>query len=470
MTPQAALALAKEHKAKMVDFKFVDFIGIWHHFSVPVMELTEKSFAEGFGFDGSSLRGWMPINTSDMLIKPQAETAAMDPFTKEPTLSMICNVIDPLTHEPYTKDPRHITQKAEKYLKETGIGDTAYFGPEAEFFIFDNIQYDQSENQGFYFIDSVEGSWNSGKDEGQNLGYKPRYKEGYFPVPPLDSQQDIRTEMVLCMQQMGIHVECQHHEVATAGQAEIDMRFAPMLKMADHLMWFKYIVKNIAKKNNKTATFMPKPLFKDNGSGMHTHISIWKGDTNLFAGDGYGGLSQMGLHFIGGILKHAPALLAFCCPTTNSYRRLVPGYEAPVNLAYSCRNRSAAIRIPMYSNSPKSKRVEFRTPDPSCNPYLAFPAMLMAGLDGIQNKLDPGAPLEKNTYQLSAEEKKGVPTVPASLETSIQHLEKDYEFLLKGEVFTKDVLETWIEYKMENEVNPVRLRPVPYEFNLYYDV
>ena len=456
--------------SKMVDFKFVDFIGIWHHFSVPVMELTEKSFAEGFGFDGSSLRGWMPINTSDMLIKPQAETAAMDPFTKEPTLSMICNAIDPLTHEPYTKDPRHITQKAEKYLKEIGVGDTAYYGPEAEFFIFDNIQYDQSENQGFYFIDSVEGSWNSGKDEGQNLGYKPRYKEGYFPVPPLDSQQDIRTEMVLCMQQMGIHVECQHHEVATAGQAEIDMRFAPMLKMADNLMWFKYIVKNIAKKNNKTATFMPKPLFKDNGSGMHTHISIWKGDTNLFAGDGYGGLSQMGLYFIGGILKHAPALLAFCCPTTNSYRRLVPGYEAPVNLAYSCRNRSAAIRIPMYSTSPKSKRLEFRTPDPSCNPYLAFPAMLMAGLDGIQNKLDPGAPLEKNTYHLSAEERKGVPTVPASLEESIQHLERDHEFLLKGEVFTKDVIETWVEYKMENEVSPVRLRPVPYEFNLYYDV
>lgn len=470
MTPQAALALAKEQKAKMVDFKFVDLIGIWHHFSVPVLELTEKSFAEGFGFDGSSLRGWMPINTSDMLIKPQAETAAMDPFMKEPTLSMICNVIDPLTHESYTKDPRHIAQKAEKYLKETGIGDTAYYGPEAEFFIFDNIQYDQSENQGFYFIDSVEGSWNTGKDEGQNLGYKPRYKEGYFPVPPLDSQQDIRTEMVLYMQQMGIHVECQHHEVATAGQAEIDMRFAPMVKMADNLMWFKYIVKNVAKKNNKTATFMPKPLFKDNGSGMHTHMSIWKGDTNLFAGDGYGGLSQMGLHFIGGILKHAPALLAFCCPTTNSYRRLVPGYEAPVNLAYSCRNRSAAVRIPMYSNSPKAKRLEFRTPDPSCNPYLAFSAMLMAGLDGIQNKLDPGVPLEKNTYQLSAEERKGVPTVPASLEEAIKHLENDYEFLLKGEVFTKDVLETWIEYKMDNEVSQVRLRPVPYEFNLYYDV
>ncbi|MDO8526352.1 MAG: type I glutamate--ammonia ligase [Deltaproteobacteria bacterium] len=470
MTPQNVLALAKEKGAKMVDFKFIDFLGIWHHFSVPVRELSEDSFKEGFGFDGSSLRGWMPINASDMIIKANPESAVIDPFYTVPTLSMICNIYDPLTHENYNKDPRYIAQKAEKYLQSTGIGDTSYFGPEAEFFIFDNIQFDQSVNQGFYFIDSAEGHWNSGKDEGPNLGYKPRYKEGYFPVPPLDSQQDIRTEMVLCMEQMGIHVECQHHEVATAGQAEIDMRFSPLTKMADNLMWFKYIVKNVAKKNNKTATFMPKPLFGDNGSGMHTHISIWKDEKNLFAGDSYGGLSQMGLHFIGGILKHAPALLALCCPTTNSYRRLVPGYEAPVNLAYSCRNRSAAIRIPMYSKSPKSKRVEFRTPDPSCNPYLAFPAMLMAGLDGIENKLDPGAPMEKNTYTLTAEEQKEVPTVPASLEEAIQHLQKDYEFLLKGDVFTKDVIDTWIEYKMENEVNPVRLRPVPYEFSLYYDV
>ena len=470
MTPQAALALAKEQKARMVDFKFIDFLGIWHHFSVPLVELTEDSFKEGFGFDGSSLRGWLPINLSDMLIKPNPATAVIDPFMTTTTLSMICDVFDPVTHENYSKDPRFIAQKAEKYLKTTGIGDTAYYGPEAEFFIFDNIQFEQSTHQAFYFIDSKEGHWNSGTDEGPNLGYKPRYKEGYFPVPPLDSQQDIRTEMVLFMEQMGIHVECQHHEVATAGQAEIDMRFAPLTKMADNLMWFKYIVKNVAKKNNKTATFMPKPLFGDNGSGMHTHMSIWKDNKNLFAGDGYGGISQMGLHFIGGVLKHAPALLAFCCPTTNSYRRLVPGYEAPVNLAYSCRNRSAAIRIPMYSNSPKAKRVEFRTPDPSCNPYLAFSAMLMAGLDGIQNKLDPGAPLEKNIYKLSSEEQKDVPTVPASLDESLRHLEKDHEFLLKGEVFTKDVLETWLEYKWEHEVGPMRLRPVPYEFSLYYDV
>ena len=394
----------------------------------------------------------------------------MDPFTAEPTLSMICDVSDPITQENYSKDPRNIAKKAEQYLKKLGIGDTAYYGPEAEFFIFDNIQYDQSENQGFYFIDSAEGSWNTGRDEGPNLGYKPRYKEGYFPVSPLDSHQDIRTEMVLVMEQMGIHVECQHHEVATAGQAEIDMRFSPLTKMADNLMWFKYIVKNVAKRHNKTATFMPKPLFNDNGSGMHTHISIWKEDKNLFAGDGYGGISQMGLYFIGGILKHAPALLALCCPTTNSYRRLVPGFEAPVNLAYSCRNRSAAIRIPMYSMSPKSRRVEFRTPDSSCNPYMAFAAMLMAGLDGIENKMDPGAPLDKNIYKMTQEELVDVSSVPGSLEEAIQYLRKDHEFLLKGDVFTKDVIDTWIEYKMENEVNPMRLRPVPYEFNLYYDI
>ena len=470
MSPQSVLALAKEHKARMVDFKFIDFVGIWHHFSVPVIELTASSFEEGFGFDGSSLRGWLPINASDMLIKPDAKTAVMDPFTAEPTLSMICDVSDPITQENYSKDPRNIAKKAEQYLKKLGIGDTAYYGPEAEFFIFDNIQYDQSENQGFYFIDSAEGSWNTGRDEGPNLGYKPRYKEGYFPVSPLDSHQDIRTEMVLVMEQMGIHVECQHHEVATAGQAEIDMRFSPLTKMADNLMWFKYIVKNVAKRHNKTATFMPKPLFNDNGSGMHTHISIWKEDKNLFAGDGYGGISQMGLYFIGGILKHAPALLALCCPTTNSYRRLVPGFEAPVNLAYSCRNRSAAIRIPMYSMSPKSRRVEFRTPDSSCNPYMAFAAMLMAGLDGIENKMDPGAPLDKNIYKMTQEELVDVSSVPGSLEEAIQYLRKDHEFLLKGDVFTKDVIDTWIEYKMENEVNPMRLRPVPYEFNLYYDI
>ncbi|MBI4224029.1 MAG: type I glutamate--ammonia ligase [Deltaproteobacteria bacterium] len=470
MSPKNVLSMVKEQGPKMVDFKFIDFVGIWHHFSVPVAELTESSFEEGFGFDGSSLRGWMPIHISDMLIKPDPKTAVMDPFYLEKTLNMICNIIDPVTHEHYAKDPRYIAQKAENYLKETGIGETAYYGPEAEFFVFDNIQYDTDVNHGFYFIDSQEGHWNTGKEEGPNLGYKPRYKEGYFPVPPLDSLQDIRTEMVLLMEQMGIQVECQHHEVATAGQCEIDMRFAPMTKMADNLMWFKYIVKNVAKRNNKTATFMPKPLFNDNGSGMHTHISIWKGEQNLFVGEEYGGLSKTGLYFIGGILKHAPALLALSNPTTNSYRRLVPGFEAPVNLAYSSRNRSAAVRVPLYSNNPKARRIEFRTPDSSCNPYLAFAAMLMAGLDGVQNKIDPGLPLEKNTYQLSAEEAKTVPVVPGSLEEAIGHLEKDHQFLLKGEVFTEDVLRTWIEYKMENEVAPVRLRPVPYEFSLYYDI
>jgi len=470
MSAKNALALAKEQKAKMVDFKFVDFLGIWHHFSVPMAELTETSFNNGFGFDGSSLRGWMPIHTSDMLIIPDASTAVMDPFLKIPTLSIICNIIDPVTREPYIKDPRYIAQKAEKYLKDKGFGDIANFGPEAEFFIFDSIQFDQKVHEGYYKINSIEGRWNTGTDEGPNLGYKPRYKEGYFPVPPIDAHQDIRSEMVLEMENIGIHVECQHHEVATAGQAEIDMRYGPLLKMADHLMWFKYIVKNVAKRHNKTATFMPKPLFDDNGSGMHTHMSIWKGNENLFAGDQYGGLSEMGLHFIGGVLKHAKGLLAFCNPTTNSYRRLVPGFEAPVNLAYSSRNRSAAIRIPLYSKNVKARRIEFRTPDPSCNPYMAFSAMLMAGLDGVENKIDPGIPLEKNTYQLSAEEAKSVPVVPSSLEEAIACLKTDHTYLLKGDVFTEEVLATWMEYKQENEITPMRLRPAPYEFSLYYDV
>lgn len=470
MSPKNVLAMVKEQRARMVDFKFIDFPGTWQHFSVPVVELTESSFEQGFGFDGSSIRGWQPIHASDMLIKPDPATAVLDPFMQQPTLSMICNIIDPITREAYDKDPRHVASKAENYLKSTGMGETAYFGPEAEFFIFDHIQFDQSENQGFYYIDSVEGRWNSGKNEEPNLGYKPRYKEGYFPVPPSDAHQDIRSEMVLAMEDMGIHVECQHHEVATGGQSEIDMRFGPLTKMADNLMWFKYITKNVARRHHKTVTFMPKPLFNDNGSGMHTHVSIWKGEKNLFAGNGYGGLSVEALHFIGGILKHAPALLAFCCPTTNSYRRLVPGFEAPINLVYSGRNRSACIRIPMYSNSPKSKRIEFRTPDPSCNPYLAFAAMLMAGLDGIENKIDPGKPIDKNIYQLAPEEYKDIPTVPASLDAALEALQNDHEFLLKGDVFTRDVIQTWIQYKMDNEVSQVRLRPVPHEFNLYYDV
>ncbi len=470
MTPKEVLAFAKEQGTKMVDFKFMDFPGIWQHFSVPISELDESSFEEGFGFDGSSIRGWQPIHASDMLVIPDPATAIMDPFMREPTLSLICNIFDPITKEKYSRDPRHIAQKAEAYLKFTGVGDTAYFGPEAEFFIFDDIRYDSSTNYGFYFIDSVEGIWNSGREECPNLGYKPRYKEGYFPVAPTDSFQDLRTEMVLALQSVGINVECQHHEVATAGQAEIDMKFAPLVRMGDQLMWFKYILKNVAWRNKRTVTFMPKPLFGDNGSGMHTHVSIWKEGKPLFAGDRYAGLSQIALYAAGGILKHARALCAITNPTTNSYKRLVPGYEAPVNLAYSSRNRSAAIRIPMYSASPKAKRLEFRTPDPSCNGYLAFSAILMAVLDGIENRIDPGEPLDRDIYALSPEELANVPSAPGSLDEALDALEKDHEFLLKGDVFTPDVIETWLEYKRAKEVDAVRLRPHPYEFMLYFDI
>jgi glutamine synthetase len=470
MTPKEVLEFAKANGVKMVDLKFLDLPGIWQHFSVPISELDESSFEDGFGFDASSIRGWQPINASDMLVIPDPETAVIDPFMEVPTLSLICNIVDPITRERYTRDPRYIAQKAEEYLKFTGIADTAYFGPEAEFFIFDDIRYDSASNYGYYFIDSDEGIWNSGREEGPNLGYKIRHKEGYFPVPPSDTLQNIRTEMALVMEQVGIKVECQHHEVATAGQAEIDMRFAPLVKMGDQLMWFKYIIKNVARRHGKTVTFMPKPLYGDNGSGMHTHISLWKDGKPLFAGDRYAGLSEMALYAIGGILKHAPALCAFTNPTTNSYKRLVPGYEAPVNLAYSSRNRSAAIRIPMYSPSPKSKRLEFRTPDPSCNGYLAFSAILMAVLDGIENRLDPGEPLDKDIYALSPEELKNVPSTPGSLEEALNALEKDHEFLLKGGVFTQDVIDMWIEYKRLREVDPVKLRPHPYEFHLYFDI
>jgi glutamine synthetase len=465
-----ALSLIEKNKAKMVDFKFVDFPGVWQHFSVPVSELDEAAFDSGFGFDGSSIRGWQPIHASDMLIIPDPKTAVLDPFMHEKTLSLVCDIVDPITKEPYSRDPRYIAKKAENYLKSTGIADIAYFGPEAEFFIFDHISFDQTVNGGYYRIDSSEGRWNSGSDGDQNLGYKPRYKEGYFPVSPTDSQQDLRTEMVLEMEKVGIKVECQHHEVATAGQAEIDMRFTPLVEAGDKLLWFKYIVKNVARRNNKTVTFMPKPLFDDNGSGMHIHVSLWKGNDPLFAGDRYGGLSEMAMYFMGGMLKHARALSAICNPTTNSYRRLVPGFEAPINLAYSSRNRSASFRIPMYSSSPKAKRIEYRTPDPSCNGYMAFAAMLMAGLDGIQNKIDPGQPLDKNIYKLSPEELKDVGKAPGSLEEALKALRDDHEFLLKGDVFTQDVIDTWIDYKEEHEVNPMRLRPVPMEFNLYYDI
>ena len=470
MTPEQVLAFAKENGAKVVDIRFMDFPGIWQHFSVPISELEAGSFDDGFGFDGSSIRGWQPINASDMLVVPDAGTAKMDPFFEVPTLVLIGNIVDPITRESYTRDPRHIAFKAEAYLKNTGIGDTAFVGPEAEFFIFDDIRFESARNGAFYAIDSVEGTWNTGRDECPNLGYKPRHKEGYFPVPPTDKFQDMRTEMMLTLEQLGIDVECQHHEVATAGQAEIDMRFKPLLQMGDQLVWFKYVLKNVAARRGHTVTFMPKPLFEDNGTGMHTHLSIWKDDKPLFAGDKYAGVSQEALWAIGGILKHCKAVCAFTNPTTNSYKRLVPGFEAPVNLAYSSRNRSAAVRIPMYSPSPKAKRIEFRTPDPSCNGYLAFSAILMAALDGIENKIEPGDPLDKNIYDLPPEELAGIESAPGSLDESLAALAADHEFLLKGDVFTKDVIDMWIEYKTENEINPVRLRPHPHEFFLYYDI
>lgn len=470
MTPKDVVEFAKKNGVVMVDLKFIDYPGVWQHLSIPISEFDEGFFERGQGFDGSSIRGWQPIHASDMLLVPDPTTAVMDPIMAHPTLSLICNIYDPITREPYTRDPRHIAQKAEAFLKSSGVGDVAYFGPEAEFFIFDDVRFSQSSNEAFYAVDSVEGIWNTGRDEGPNLGYKPRHKEGYFPAPPTDSLMDLRTEICLTLEKVGIRVEAQHHEVATGGQCEIDMRFDSLTKMADKLMWFKYIIKNVAVKHGRTVTFMPKPLFGDNGSGMHCHQSIWKGENNLFAGDKYGGLSELGLHYTGGILKHAPATCAFTNPTTNSYRRLVPGFEAPVNLAYSSRNRSAAIRIPMLSTSPKAKRIEFRTPDPSCNGYLAFAAMLMAGLDGVEKKMDPGQPLNKNIYALSPEELKDIPSVPGSLEESINNLKKDNAFLKKGDVFTQDALDMWIEYKTDQEINPVKLRPVPYEFALYYDI
>ncbi len=472
MTPQEVMEFAKEKGVKMVDLKFMDLIGTWQHFSVPINQLDESSFEEGYGFDGSSIRGWQPIHASDMLVIPDASTAHIDPFlTYVPTMSMICNIFDPITKEAYSRDPRHVAQKAEAYLKSTGIGDTAFFGPEAEFFIFDGIRFDQNAHSGYYFIDSVEGWWNTGRDEGPNLGYKAKHGGGYFPASPSDSQTDIRMEMVQILQDAyGIEIEAEHHEVATAGQAEIDMKYAPLVQCADHLMRFKYVVKNVARKHGKTATFMPKPIFQDNGSGMHTHQSIWKDGKPLFAGDKYGGLSEMAMHYIGGLLKHAPALCALTNPTTNSYKRLVPGYEAPINLVYSSSNRSASIRIPMYSASPKAKRIEYRTPDPTCNGYLAFAAQLMAGLDGIENRIDPGEPLDKNIYGLSPEEMAGIPSTPGSLSEALDNLEKGHDFLLKGDVFTPDLIDMWISYKRKNEVDAINLRPHPHEFALYYDI
>jgi glutamine synthetase len=470
VTPKEILALIREKDVKAVDLRFMDFPGLWQHFTIPAETLGENTFEEGLGFDGSSIRGWKAINESDMLVLPQPDTAFLDPFCLESTLTIICNIQDPLTKEDYSRDPRNVARKAVNYMKSTGVADIAYFGPELEFFVFDNVRFDQAQNYGFYYLDSIEGAWNSGRDESPNLGYKIRYKEGYFPTPPTDSLQDIRTEMMMLMIQCGIPIEAQHHEVATGGQCEIDMRFSPLVDMADRVLKYKYIVKNVAKKHGKTATFMPKPLFQDNGSGMHVHSSLWKNGVNLFAGSGYAGLSDMGLYAIGGLLKHAPALCAFTNPTTNSYKRLVPGYEAPVNLAYSRRNRSASVRIPVYSPNPKAKRIEYRCPDGSSNPYLAFSAMLMAMLDGIKNKTRPGDPLDKDIYDLSPEELKDVPKAPGSLDAALDCLESDNEFLLQGDVFTDDVISTWIWYKREKEVDAIRLRPHPYEFYMYYDI
>jgi len=469
MGPQEVLEFAAKNSARQLDLRFSDIPGLQHHISYPISELEPDSFENGFGIDGSSIRGWAAINESDMLLIPDPATAFMDPFTEVPTLVMTGDVKDPITKQNYERDPRWIAKKAELFLKSSGVGDTAFFGAEAEFFIFDNVRFDQNAHSGFYFIDAEEGRWNSGREK-DNLGYRPRYKEGYFPVPPTDHYQDLRAEMVETMIKCGLYIECHHHEVATAGQCEIDQRFNTLVKSADNMMLYKYIVRNTAAQYGKTVTFMPKPLFGDNGSGMHTHQSIWKAGKPLFAGDGYAGISQMAMYYIGGLLKHARALSAIIAPTTNSYKRLVPGYEAPVNLAYSRRNRSAACRIPMYSASPKAKRVEFRPPDPSANPYLAFAVMLMAGLDGVLNKIDPGDPLDKDIYDLSPEEMKAVPSMPASLDEALGCLEDDHQFLLRGDVFVEDLIETFIDYKRKNEADAIRLRPHPYEFALYYDI
>lgn len=470
MTPKECIQFAKEQECRMVDLKFLDLPGVWQHFSVPIQELDEEAFESGFGFDGSSIRGFQSIHASDMLVIPDPDTAVIEPFAEIKTLSLICNVVDPVTHLPYSRDPRFVARKAEAYLRATGIADTCYVGPEAEFFVFDEVRFDFGHHFAFYEVNSEEGQWNTGRAEAPNLGYKVRYKQGYFPVPPTDSLQDIRAEIAWTLQGLGIPIEALHHEVATAGQCEIDMRYAPLREMGDRLMWFKYVVKNVARRHGKTATFMPKPLFEDNGSGMHCHISLWKGEENLFAGYLYAGLSQTALHFMAGVLAHAPALCAFTNPTTNSYKRLVPGFEAPVNLAYSSRNRSAAIRIPMYSANPRARRLELRFPDPSCNGYLAFAAILMAGLDGIQREIPAGQPLDKDIYGLTPEELKDVPKTPGSLGEALDALEADHDFLLAGEVFTPDILERWVRFKREQEAVQVAIRPHPYEFLLYYDI
>jgi glutamine synthetase len=469
-TAQEVLSLIEDQKIQMIDLKFVDMLGTWQHLTVHNSQIDESSFTDGVPFDGSSIRGWKAINESDMSMVLDPKTAWIDPFMAEPTLSIICSIQEPRTGEPYSRCPRVIAQKAVDYLVSTGIGDTAFFGPEAEFFIFDDVRYDQTQHCGYYYVDSVEGRWNSGREEpGGNLAYKPGYKEGYFPVAPTDTFQDIRTEMLLTMANCGVPIEKHHHEVATGGQCELGFKFGTLIEAADNLMIYKYVIKNVGKKYGRTVTFMPKPVFADNGSGMHTHQSIWKDGIPLFAGDKYAGFSDMGLWYIGGILKHAPALLALTNPSTNSYKRLVPGYEAPVNLAYSQGNRSASVRIPLSGNNPKAKRLEFRCPDATANPYMAFAAMLCAGIDGIKNQIDPGEPLDVDIYDLSPEELRKIPSTPGSLELALEALEQDHAFLTEPGVFTEDFIANWISYKLDNEVNPTRLRPTPYEFALYYD-
>jgi glutamine synthetase len=470
-TSQEVLKMIQDQDIELIDLKFVDMLGIWQHCTFHRSLIDEDSFSQGVAFDGSSIRGWKAINASDMAMVPDPTTAWIDPFMQVPTLSMICSIVEPRTGELYDRDPRSIAQKAIDYLIASGIGDTVFCGPEPEFFVFDNARFDQTGYQGYYYIDSVEGNWNSGKDEvGGNLGYKIGNKQGYFPVAPTDTLQDIRSEMLLTMGRCGVPIEKHHHEVASGGQCELGLRFAPLVHAADYVMTYKYVVKNVAKKHGKTATFMPKPMFGDNGTGMHTHMSIWKDGQPLFAGDKYANLSQLALYFIGGLLKHAPSILAFTNPTINSYKRLVPGYEAPVNLAYSQGNRSASIRIPLSGANPKAKRLEFRCPDPSSNPYLAFSAMLCAGLNGIKNQIDPGEPLDVDIYELSPEELSKVPSTPGSLEGALENLEKDHDFLTENGVFTEDFIQNWISYKLDKEINPMRLRPHPYEFALYYDV
>ncbi len=468
LTPSEVIQLARNKDIQFIDLKFTDLPGTFQHFSIPISQLTQEIFKEGVGFDGSSIRGFQQIHESDMMLVPDPASAFVDPVLKIPTLSMICDVRDPVA---YTRDPRYVARKAEEYVKGAAIAETSYWGPELEHFIFDDVRFDQNAHSGYYFVDSEEGIWNSGAGNGtRNLGHRPRYKQGYFPVPPVDTLHDLRSEAALKMMECGIVIEAHHHEVATAGQGEFDMRYDTLVTMADQVMLQKYIVKNVGKAHGKTATFMPKPLFGDNGSGMHVHQSLWRNGTNLFYDpEGYALMSDMGLYYIGGLLKHTPALLGLCAPTTNSYRRLVPGFEAPVNMVYSQRNRSAAARIPMYTKSPSAKRVEYRPPDPTCDPYLAFAAMLMAGIDGVVNKIDPGQPMDVDLYDLPREQADIIQQVPGSLEESLDALEQDHDFLLQGDVFTKDVIETWLEYKRTSEVDEIRQRPHPYEFFLYYD-